>query len=69
MKKDEFIKDWKKFLIDIGKSETVLAKEIGTTQPNLNQKTSNATIRYLELSEIVEKYGYSIRIHKGDTQK
>jgi hypothetical protein len=69
MKKDEFIKDWKKFLIDIGKSETVLAKEIGTTQPNLNQKTSNATIRYLELSEIVEKYGYSIKIHKGDTQK
>ena len=69
MKKDEFIKDWKKFLIDIGKSETVLAKEIGTTQPNLNQKTSNATIRYLELSEIVEKYGYSIKIHNGDTQK
>lgn len=69
MKKTEFIKDWKKFLIDIGKSETVLAKEIGTTQPNLNQKTSNATIRYLELSEIVEKYGYSIKIHKGDTEK
>lgn len=69
MKKEEFIKDWKKFLIDIGKSETVLAKEIGTTQPNLNQKTSNATIKYLELSEIVEKYGYSIKIHKGDTQQ
>ena len=37
MEKEEFIKDWKKFLIEIGKSETILAKELGTTQSNLNQ--------------------------------
>ena len=67
MEKEEFIKDWKKFLIEIGKSETILAKELGTTQSNLNQKTSKGTIRYLELSNIVEKYGYSIKIHKGVT--
>ena len=65
---DTFQKDWKKFLIEIGKSETQLAKEIGQSQANLNQKTSKGTIKYLELSEIVAKYGYSISIHKVDTK-
>ena len=34
MEKEEFIKDWKKFLIEIGKSETILAKELGTNVSN-----------------------------------
>ena len=64
MNKEEFKKDWKKFLIDIGLSETQLAKEIGQKQNNLNKKIVNGSIRYLELSDIVEKYGYTISIRK-----
>lgn len=64
MDKDTFKKEWKKFLVDIGKSETQLAKELDVKQATFNEKMRNATIKYLELSEIVEKYGYSITIHK-----
>ena len=64
MNKDTFIKDWKKFLIDISKNETEVAKEVKQSQQGLNKKIVNGTIKYLELSEIVEKYGYSIKIHE-----
>ena len=30
----------------------------------MNRKNREATIRYIELSDIVEKYGYSIEIYK-----
>ena len=64
MDKEAFKKEWKKFLVDIGKSETQLAKELNVKQATFNEKMRNATIKYLELSQIVEKYGYSIAIHK-----
>lgn len=64
MDKETFKKEWKKFLVDIGKSETQLSKELDVKQATLNEKMRNATIKYLELSQIVEKYGYSIAIHK-----
>lgn len=66
MNKDLFIKEWKKFLIDIGMSETQLAKLLGMNPPNLNRKIKEGTIKYLELAEIVEKYGYTIDIRKKD---
>ncbi|WP_130920883.1 hypothetical protein [Phascolarctobacterium faecium] len=69
MKKEDFIKDWKKFLIDIGKSETELSKEVKIEQSGINRRINSGSFKYLELSEIVEKYGYSIKIHKGDTEK
>lgn len=64
MDKEEFKKEWRKFLIEIGMSETQLAKELNVKQATFNEKMRNATIKYLELSDIVEKYGYSIKIHK-----
>lgn len=64
MTKENYTKMWNKWLIDIGKSETQLAKELGVQQQGLNRKNREATIRYIDLSEIVEKYGYSIKIHK-----
>ena len=57
-------KMWKKWLIDIEKSETNIAEERGKRQQNLNRSIKQGSIKYLELSEIVEKYGYSIEIHK-----
>lgn len=64
MDNEQFQKHWKKFLIEIGKSEAGLAKELGEQQQNLNKKINKGTIKYLELSNIVEKYGYSVKINK-----
>ena len=66
MNNNEFQKEWKRFLIEIEKSGTQLAKELGQTQQGFNRKIREGTIKYLELSEIVEKYGYSISIHKDN---
>ena len=66
MDKATFQKDWKRFLLEIERSENQLSKEIGQSQQGLNKKIVNASIRYIELSEIVEKYGYSISIHKKE---
>lgn len=64
MTKDEFKKMWKKWLVEIGRSETELCKEQGLVQQTFNAKTRNATIKYIDLATIVEQYGYSIEIHK-----
>lgn len=64
MDKDTFKKEWQHFLIDIGMSEAELSKAIKAHAPNINRKISQGTIKYLELSEIVEKYSYNIHIRK-----
>ena len=66
MDKDTFKKQWKKFLIDIDMSETQLANKLGVKQATFNEKMRNATIKYIELSDIVEKYGYTIEIRKKE---
>lgn len=64
MDNKELVKMWKSFLIDIEKSETDIANMVDTSQQNLNRKIRMGTIRYMELSEIVEKFGYTIAIQK-----
>lgn len=64
MTEKDLQKQWGCFLIDIGRSGTEVAREIGTSQQNLNKKIRNATIRYVELANILEKYGYEISIRK-----
>lgn len=66
MNKEEFRKMWKKWLIDVGVSETQLAHELGRAQQNLNRSINNASIKYVELSEIIERYGYTVEIRKKD---
>jgi len=46
------------------KNTTQIAVARNDTQQNLSRKINGATIKYIELSEIVEEYGYSIEIHK-----
>lgn len=60
----EFKSLWKHFLIDIGKSETALAKEIGKAQQHLNRSISNGSIKFIVFVNILEKYGYTIEIKK-----
>ena len=64
MTKEEFKVMWKKWLIEIGKSETELCREQGLKQQTFNAKTRNATIKYIELDDIVSRYGYTIEIRK-----
>lgn len=66
MDQNKLGKDWRKFLIDIGMNETELAKALGTPQTNLNRKIRTGAIKYLELSEIVEQYGYTVEIRKKE---
>lgn len=56
-------REWRIFLASIGKTESDVAKENGYNIPNLNRRINSQTIKYVELSDIVEKYGYSIKIH------
>lgn len=64
MTKEGFKIMWKKWLVEIGKSETELCKEQGLKQQTFNAKTRNATIKYIELDDIVSRYGYTIEIRK-----
>ncbi|MDO4921777.1 MAG: hypothetical protein Q4E64_08130 [Phascolarctobacterium sp.] len=66
MNKEEFKKEWQHFLVDIGKVEKEVAEDVGQFQQNLNKKINSGSIKYIELSDIVEKYGYSIKIHKQE---
>lgn len=66
MTKEQFQKMWKKWLVDVDKSEAEIARENCTFQQNLNAKIKNGSMKYVELSEIVEKYGYTIEIQKNN---
>lgn len=49
---------------DHGHSVELVLDYNGMFQQNLNAKIKNGSMKYVELSEIVEKYGYTIEIHK-----
>jgi DNA-binding Xre family transcriptional regulator len=50
----------KKILLERGKSETQVYKEIGFNQQNLNKKLNSGTIRYSEVEAILDNLGYDI---------
>ena len=64
MDKKSLKKMWENWLLDIEKNTTQIAVARNDTQQNLSRKINGATIKYIELSETVEEYGYSIEIHK-----
>lgn len=64
MDKKSLKKMWENWLLDIEKNTTQIAVARNDTQQNLSRKINGATIKYIELSEIVEEYGYSIEIYK-----
>ena len=55
---------WNDFLNKVGKSEREIAKELGYAQQNLNDKKRRNSMKLSEFRQIVERYGYSISIHK-----
>ena len=62
MYKELLKKQWKHFLIDIDKTEQDISKTIKTPASNINRKINTGTIKYVELLEILEKYGYTFKI-------
>lgn len=64
MDKKTFKKQWTNFLIDAELKNVDIAKAVGITKQSLGKKINNCSIRYIDLANIVEKYGYSIDIHK-----
>ena len=66
MDKKSLKKMWENWLLDIEKNTTQIAVARNDTQQNLSRKINGATIKYIQLSEIVEEYGYIIEIHKKE---
>lgn len=60
----ELARLWKHFLVDIQKSETQVAKECGKTQQGLNKSINNGSIKFVDICNIVEKYGYEFKLIK-----
>lgn len=44
----------------------MVAADIGTTPQNFGKKINNGTIRFLELANIFEKYGYHLELVKDE---
>ena len=57
---------WNMFLLEVDKTEIQLAKEINTPQQNINRKINSGTIKFIELCNILEKYGYTFKIVKKE---
>jgi hypothetical protein len=66
MTEKEFEKMWKNWLVDIEKTGADIAKDLGTSQQNFNKKIRNQTIRFIELANIFEKYGYRLELVKDE---
>lgn len=64
MDKKELKKQWANFLIDNDLTNVDIAKQLGVTKQTMSKKINNGSIRYIDLANIVERYGYSIDIHK-----
>lgn len=64
MDKTDFKKIWRHFLVDSGKSETNIAKEIGKAQQHLNRTINNGSIKFIDFVNILEANGYTIEIKK-----
>jgi DNA-binding Xre family transcriptional regulator len=64
MDKKKLKKQWTNFLIDNDLKNVDIAKQLGVTKQTMSKKINNGSIRYIDLANIVEKYGYSVDIHK-----
>lgn len=59
-------REWKHWLVDIGLSSAEVARRVGQTPPNLQQKINNETIKATELDAILNQFGYELRIMKKE---
>lgn len=66
MDREDVKKAWQHFLVEIGKSETEVAREIGQTQVVLNRKFKNGSVKFVEFENILNHYGYTLEIKRKE---
>lgn len=59
-------KEWKLWLVETNQSGAGVARDIGQSSANLNKKIANDSIRAVELANILEHYGYTLKIVKKE---
>ncbi len=57
---------WEHWLVEVDKSSAAVAREIGQSPANLNKKFTARSIRASELADILEQYGYTLKIVKRE---
>lgn len=62
MNKKELKKLWEIFLINNETTAMAVAEKIGTTPQGLGRKINSGSIRFIELCNIVESYGYEFKL-------
>ena len=64
MDEKELKKLWSVFLAYTENTNKSIADDLGTSQQNLGKKINNGSIRFIELCNIVERYGYKFEMVK-----
>lgn len=65
MDNKELKKMWSLFLVDSENTNQSIADDLGTSPQNLGKKINNGSIRFIEMCNIVEKYGYKFEMKKN----
>lgn len=68
MERRDVVKIWKKWLIDVDKTETDIAKEEGISQATLNEKFRKGTVPFYVFANILERHGYKFVIVETGTK-
>lgn len=66
MDQKDFKKMWSNFLIDIDKKAIDIANDEGVTRQTISRKINNASIRFVDFVNILERYGYTVKIIKKE---
>ena len=64
MDEKELKKLWAAFLVDTDNTLKSISDDLGTSPQNLGKKINNGSIRFIELCNIVERYGYKFEMVK-----
>lgn len=59
-------KIWQHWLVEVDKTGSDIAREVGQSPANLNKKFANESIRAVEFANILENYGYTLKIVKKE---
>lgn len=69
MDKMDLKKMWQLFLIDAGTNNKLIAEVVDSSPQVLGRKINSGTIKLLEFADILEKYGYQLKIEKKSKRK
>ena len=64
MNKQDLKKLWCDFLIDEKITNVDIANKLHITRSAVAQRINNGSIKFLDLANILESYGYTIKIEK-----